>query len=245
MKRRPARRRKARPKLTELLDEAERSEVETGPLRRCLVTRERHVKSAMLRFVVAPDETLVFDVNSTLPGRGLWLSARADVIYTALKRGVFPKAAKQRVIVAPDLSDRVIAALEQRIAELLGLARRSGAAVSGFEKVRELIAAGRCALLVEARDGSIAERVRLLNGRMLAVATPLHAARLGAMFGRDHAVHVGLAPGRLAEMIDLEAARLTGIANPPVIAPVIANDGKSGQRDAHGAVAAGETSAEL
>jgi hypothetical protein len=38
----------------------------------------------------------------------------------------------------------------------------------------------------------------------------LPAAALGAVFGRDHAVHVAVAPGRLADAIAGEAKRLAG-----------------------------------
>jgi uncharacterized protein len=34
---------------------------------------------------------------------------------------------------------------------------------------------------------------------------------LGRMFGRDHVVHVAVAPGRLAERLTIEAARLGGL----------------------------------
>jgi hypothetical protein len=34
---------------------------------------------------------------------------------------------------------------------------------------------------------------------------------LGSVFARDHAVHVAIAPGRLAEAIVLEAGRLAGV----------------------------------
>ncbi len=45
----------------------------------------------MLRFVVAPEGRVVFDVTATLPGRGLWLSARPGVLHQAIRRGVFAR----------------------------------------------------------------------------------------------------------------------------------------------------------
>ena len=35
---------------------------------------------------------------------------------------------------------------------------------------------------------------------------------MGAVFGRDHVVHVAIRPGRLAEALRVEAKRLSGIA---------------------------------
>ena len=94
---------------------------------------------------------------------------------------------------------------------LLGLARRAGQAVSGWQAAREWLQAGRAGLLVQAADGSLAERARF-GGRDLPAVTPLTAVELGVVFGRDHAVHVVVAPGRLAEAIRIEAERLAGFA---------------------------------
>jgi hypothetical protein len=40
----------------------------------------------------------------------------------------------------------------------------------------------------------------------------LPAEALGAVFGRDHAVHVAVAPGRLAEALRNDVERLAGIS---------------------------------
>lgn len=188
------------------------NEVETGPLRRCLVTRERQPRETMLRFVAGPEQKLVFDVNATLPGRGLWLSASRDVIDMAAKRGVFSRAAKQQLGVPAALAAEVEAALRRRVIEFLGLARRSGAAIAGFEKAREWMLAGKAALAVQAVDGSEEERARFLGKRDIAVVAMLTAAELGQVFGREHAVHAVVAAGRLAEKIEVEAMRLKGVA---------------------------------
>ncbi len=187
-------------------------EPERGPLRRCLVQREQGRREAMLRFVVAPDRTLVFDVGATLPGRGLWLSAAGDVVEMALKRGVFSRAARQQVITPKDLRAQVETMLAQRIFELAGLARRGGGAISGFEKAREWLVSGKAGLVMQALDGSVDERARFLGGRDIPVVTIFTAARLGQVFGRDHAVHAVIAAGRLAEKIQIEALRLAGVA---------------------------------
>jgi uncharacterized protein len=186
---------------------------ERGPLRRCAVTREILPKEGMIRFVIGPDRAVVPDVAAKLPGRGIWLSARGDVIETARARGVFAKAARGPVSVPPDLSESLRAALRRRIGETLGLARRAGQAVAGFVKAREWVEAGRAGLIVQAHDGSADERARFLTGRAkeCPVVTPLDAARLGAIFGREHAVHVVVARGRLADALRIEAERLAGL----------------------------------
>ena len=166
----------------------------------------------MLRFVLGPDGQIVPDLEGRLPGRGMWLSARADVLERAVRRGAFSRAARGAVHVPLDLRARIEDGLRRRVRDLVGLARRGGQAVSGWDSVREWLRAGRVGLLVEASDGSPAERDRLVGNRDVPVVTPLPAEVLGGVFGRDRAVHVAVAKGRLAERILAETARLEGLA---------------------------------
>ena len=177
----------------------------TDPLRRCLVTRESFQRETMLRFVLAA---------ATLPGRGHWLSARGDVIDKAIKTNAFSRAAKQRVETPVDLRAQVENSLRARIKNLLGLARRGGGAISGFEKSREWLDT-KAALIVQAADGSLEERARFTGARNLPVVTALDAATLGEIFGRERTVHAVVAAGKLAAMIEVDAARLAGVAGGP------------------------------
>jgi predicted RNA-binding protein YlxR (DUF448 family) len=192
-------------------------EPETGPLRRCIVTREQGRREAMLRFVVAPNGIVVPDIAARLPGRGIWLSARADVLNSPRIRQAFSRAARARVDVPDDLASNVQTGLRVRIGDLIGLARRAGQAVAGYQKAHEWLVAGKAGLIVQASDGSADERARFIGGRLIdgpggvAVIAPLAAAALGRIFGRDEAVHVAVAAGRLAELLRIEAARLAGL----------------------------------
>lgn len=192
---------------------ADQEPPESGPLRRCIVTRERGERERMLRFVVGPGQLLVPDLQAKLPGRGIWLSARRDVLETARSRSAFARAARAPVAVPPNLIQLVEDGLTRRVAELLGLARRAGQANFGFERAREWLLGNRAAIVIQAQDGSPDERARFLSGRRdVAVAAPLPASALGAVFGRDHVVHVVVAPGRLAEALRVETDRLAGVA---------------------------------
>lgn len=204
--------------------DVETEEREIGPERRCVVTRTRQDKAGMIRFVVTPDGNLVPDILARLPGRGIWLSARRDVLDTALNKGGFNKAARGAVSVPADLPGLLVLALERRVTECLSLARRAGQAVAGFQKAREWMESGRVPLVVEASDGSPEERARFLgwrdgkrtpHGFQGTVIMPLSAAALGTLFGRDHAVHIAVAAGRLAELLLIETERLAGISGRP------------------------------
>lgn len=181
-----------------------------------MVTRERLPKEHLIRFVVGPDRLLVADFAGRLPGRGMWLSASGDVIEAALAKGAlvraFARAARGPVTLPQDFLATLEAALVRRIGELLGLARRAGQAVAGYEKAREWVRNGAARLVLEASDGSAAERERLLAGAAVPVLSPLPAEALGRMFRRDRVVHVAVSPGKLADMLCIEAGRLDGLS---------------------------------
>ena len=180
--------------------------------RRCIVTGTVGPKSAMIRFVVDPAGQIVPDITGRLPGRGLWLTARRDIVARAVAKRLFTRAARTQVTVDEGLANRIEALLAAQCCGLLGLARRAGQAVTGFAKVRALVAAGGAAVLVEASDGGADSRGKLeaLSGGAVPVVDRLSAAELSAAFGREHVVHAALAPGRLAQAFVAEAKRLGG-----------------------------------
>jgi len=185
---------------------------ERGPLRRCILTRQTLPKEQMIRFVIGPMRELVPDPGGRLPGRGLWLAAQGDVLRKALKQNAFAKAARGSVVIPGDLAALVVSGLRQRVLDFLGFARRSGEAVAGREAVQDWFRNGKVALLIQASDGSPAERSRLTGGREWPVLTPLTAAELGGVFGRERAVHVAVSPGRMVSSLQAETARLAGFA---------------------------------
>lgn len=197
---------------TDHISTQEPDEPERGPWRRCVATRVQGERRAMLRFVVSPQGLIVPDLAARLPGRGIWLSARADVINNPRTRQAFARAARMRVDVPDDLVLQVQNGLRLRIADLIGFARRAGQAVAGYQKAHEWLVAGRAALVVQALDGSAEERSRFIGGNVaVPVVTPLPACTLGMIFGRETAVHIAIGAGRLAGLIQVDTARLDGV----------------------------------
>jgi len=180
--------------------------------RRCIATGDQTPVEVLVRFVVSPSGEIVPDLARSLPGRGIWVSARRDAIETAVGRRLFARAARQAVVVDPALADRVEALLAARCIEIIGLARRGGGAVTGFEKVRAAVRAGRAGVLLFANDAAEDGRARIEKlGGGAYVIDVLGRRELGQAFGRDEAVHGAVNNGRLAHQLKLEAARLSGL----------------------------------
>src|SRR5471030_2338934 len=97
-----------------------------GRDRRDLVSGEIMPEHRLIRFVAAPDVTIVPDAAAKLPGRGLWVEATRKAITMAVEKKLFARAAKMQVNATTDLADRAEKALVTRILGDLGIARRSG-----------------------------------------------------------------------------------------------------------------------
>jgi uncharacterized protein len=192
-------------------DDASEAEQLTGPERRCIVTGKVLPKGELLRFVLSPDGEVVPDIGAKLPGRGIWLCARRDVVNTAVTKRLFAKAARRAVTTPADLADRVERLLVRRCLDTLGFARRAGQAVCGYEKVRAELSGRRVKVLLQARDAAQGGRAKLRAAASgLAVVELFDTPELGAVFGRDAAVHVSMAPGNLAGRVIEDSSLLAG-----------------------------------
>ncbi|MDM7458870.1 MAG: RNA-binding protein [Paracoccus sp. (in: a-proteobacteria)] len=183
----------------------------TEPERRCIATGEVQPKRGLIRFVLGPDGQIVPDLAEKLPGRGIWVAADRVALDRAATKGLFARAARQPVTVPVGLVDLVEAGLARRVIDLISLARKSGSAVAGFEKVKGWLAEGRAKVLLQASDGSQRGKGKLwtpTGGRWFGCLT---ASELGLSFGRDHVIHGALAAGGLTDKVILEAGRLTGL----------------------------------
>lgn len=187
-------------------------------VRQCIASGETHPIEEMVRFVVGPDDEIVADVAGRLPGRGLWLSAKRDMIETAAAKRLFSKAAHRPVRVPENLAETVSELLKRRCLDTLGLARRAGLTAVGADQVRSQAAAGHTAVLVEAADGSKGERDKMIASvRGAPVVDAFARNELGPAVGRVEAVHVGLASGGLTTVFLAEAARYNGVRSKPLV----------------------------
>jgi uncharacterized protein len=190
----------------------------SAPERRCIVTGEVMPQARLIRFVAGPAGEIVPDVAGNLPGRGLWLTARHDIVERAVAKRLFARAARAAATVDAGLADRIEPLLAARCCGLLGLARKAGQVMVGYTKVRALVADHGAAVLVEASDGGADSRGKLeALAPGLPVVDRLSCAELSAALGREHVVHAALLRGRLAVAFQAEAARLGGFRVVPTV----------------------------
>lgn len=183
-------------------------------VRRCVAARASGDAAHMIRFVVDPGGTLVPDLAARLPGRGYWVGADRETLARAVARGGFAKAARARVEAPAGLVERVGEMLARRCLDRVGLVRRAGELVAGFDQCADWLRRGHAALVLTARDGGAEGRRRIEALAAAAgdvpVLDPFSREELGHAVGRDEIVHLALAEGGHARQLLEELGRLRG-----------------------------------
>lgn len=182
-----------------------------GPERKCIATGEVMTTDQMIRFVVGPESQVVPDITGKLPGKGIWVSATRAALETAAGKKLFARAAKQPVQVPEGLTDQIEAQLVRRVVDLISLARKSGAAVTGYEKVKGWLQQEEAEVLIQASDGSGRGKSKLSTPHYGSYIGWLTSEELGLAFGRQTVIHAALASGGLTQRVVEDAQRLKGL----------------------------------
>jgi hypothetical protein len=183
--------------------------------RRDIVSGEVMDESRLIRFVAGPGGLVVPDLGRKLPGRGLWVAADRVSVETAVKKGLFSRAAKARLSAPADLADQVESGLRKRVLDGLGLARRAGELICGYEKVHAAIVGGRAAWLIEASDGAEDGRRKLIAAGRRQQNPPrilglYRSEELGLALGLENVIHTAFLAGRAADRWTSDVLRLSG-----------------------------------
>ena len=72
------------------------------PLRTCIGCRSVKDKKTLLRYVLSPENELVLDYNSKLPGRGCYVCADVACLHKAIKQRAFQRSFKKNNVVVID-----------------------------------------------------------------------------------------------------------------------------------------------
>jgi predicted RNA-binding protein YlxR (DUF448 family) len=197
-----------------------------GSERFCAATGAVRPVAEMIRFVVAPDGTVVPDLKRRLPGRGLWITATAPALRDALARKAFARGFKRQVQVAADFVETTDRLLERAALDALAIAHKAGITAIGFGKAEAALARERVVGLIHAADAA-ADGVRKLdaalrqrpNAENIDVISLFASAQLNLALGRSNVIHAALLAGPESETVLARAARLrrfrTGATNAP------------------------------
>jgi predicted RNA-binding protein YlxR (DUF448 family) len=186
-----------------------------GSERLCAATGEVTPVADMIRFVVAPDGSVVPDLKRRLPGRGIWITATRPALSSALARKAFARSFKREVRVAGDLVDSTERLLERAALDALAMAHKARRAIFGFAKVEAALGRERVAALIHASDAG-QDGVRKLNASLrqrpdienIVIINTFAISQLDLAFGRANVVHAVLVAGPETEAFLARVARL-------------------------------------
>lgn len=162
-----------------------------APQRSCIACRRTGDKAGFLRFVLAPDGTVVPDLEGKLPGRGAYVCIARRCLQEAVKKRQFQRSFKGAAAVAgAEMLDTLVQEqMKRRISGYLALATKAGALVTGGDAVeRALKGAHLPCLLVLAEDISpaIGEKFETLARRAgLPVMRALTKETIGVLVGKE------------------------------------------------------------
>jgi predicted RNA-binding protein YlxR (DUF448 family) len=174
------------------------------PERTCIVSRTARPAAELIRFVLGPDRQVVPDLNHKLPGRGVWVTARSDVVEEAVRKRLFSRAFKAEAAAPASLAGDVAEALRRDLRQSLSLANKAGCVITGFSKVESALAEKPVVALIHAAEAAedgqrkLAGPLRKRLGGTISsfpVVREFSTDELGLALGRSHVIHAALVAG--------------------------------------------------
>jgi hypothetical protein len=134
----------------------------------------------------------------------VWVTARRDRVEEAVKRHLFARAFKTKVLVPDTLADDIAAGLREDLRQSLSLANKAGVVITGFAKLDSAIAEKPVVALIHATEAAEDGRRKLANqlrkrlGGAISgfpVIQDLSNDELGLALGRANVIHAALVAG--------------------------------------------------
>ncbi len=190
----------------------------SGPERLCAVTREVKPVAELLRFVAAPDGSVIPDLKRNLPGRGLWITATRETLTEAVKRKSFAKGFKQDIRAGADLIAQTDSLLERAALDALAIAGKAGQVVAGFSKVEAALGREAILAILHAREAAV-DGIRKLHAALhrrfadeagqIPTISDFTSQQLDLALGRANVVHAALLAGPAGNSFIARYLRMT------------------------------------
>jgi uncharacterized protein len=167
----------------------------------------------MLRFVVAPDRSVVPDLAGRLPGRGAYTCTDPKCVSVAVQRKQFIRAFKGEADVPAtvDLVADIARLVTGRITGLLSMLNKAGMVVSGGDAVeRQLTPAMNGGIVWVASDAATERREKysFLGNRVgCTVCNWGTSAELGGLLGKEQRMFLLLKPSGITAKLRNELQR--------------------------------------
>ena len=184
----------------------------TKSIRTCIASGLPRSKAGMVRFVIDPEDRPIPDLEEKLPGRGIWLTADHRLIRRACIKNLFAKKARRRVHIDYDIPELMVKLMVRRCTHNLGLARRAGQTLIGFDKLKRALQNHQEGYVFLAHDGGLKGRKKIAQlAERVPILCALTATEIGIAFGRNRVVYAFISPSGLGDGLFRDMSRLAGL----------------------------------
>jgi predicted RNA-binding protein YlxR (DUF448 family) len=166
-----------------------------------------------VRYVLSPQRQLLVDYRQKLPGRGVYTCCDIDCVTKSVERKQLQRGlkAEQLQLDVDQVLTEIINASLLRIENLLGMARKSGQAVSGSQAIMTGLKRNEgFAFVLLSDDVSTGIASKVLNAaesQRIEVFQMFSKGRIGEILGKGERSVAALQAGKLANAIKLEVQR--------------------------------------
>ncbi len=182
--------------------------------RLCAVTKIVKPDFELIRFVANEAGEVFPDIHARAPGRGIWISSDAKILEQGIKQNTFSRSFKTKLDPKPELIEITKKALYNNCLNLLGIAKRSAQFIFGFDNVENHLRNKASAFLIEASDGAIDGRNKILSLAKrwpnIEIISCFNGTEIGGIMGRDNIIHAIIPDGQFANNWRREINRLKG-----------------------------------
>ena len=181
--------------------------------RKCILEGVVKPTSELLRFVMI-DNTIIPDFSKKLPGKGIYVTNNRHSLQKALDKKLFQKVSRHCVRVDDNFMDVVTKILKQKALNSLSLAKKSGALISGFEKVKEAIKKNNVEFVIEASDAAEDGKEKIvLLAKSIEIFNLFSIDELDRTLNKDNTVHLAVLKNKIAQMVYQDLKKYQNFVN--------------------------------
>ncbi|MCM1323512.1 MAG: DUF448 domain-containing protein [Acetobacter sp.] len=169
--------------------------------RKCILEGKVKPICELLRFVELHN-TLLPDFNKKLPAKGMYVTNNKLSLAKALEKKLFHKVSRHCLKIADDFIETVENLIKQKALESLNLARKSGALVTGFEKVKEAIKKNNVEFIIEASNaGHDGQEKMAFLAKNIEIFNLFSIDELDMTLNKENTVHIAVLKSDASRMV--------------------------------------------
>ena len=170
--------------------------------RNCFVTKIEFKQKKLLRFVIGPNNDIIFDDSGKLSGHSFWLTPSKKIINKAIKQKLFEKEVNHHIQIRTDLFNHVKQTIKKRCLDYISLANKAGLVNIGLQKLKIKKISKNIRLLVLSTPYSKSTKSALNKiYENIEIIELFDSKELGQSLGKDSITTLGITKSKLSDKL--------------------------------------------